>query len=147
MSKGMINKIYTLFFSSFSKGSKALNTRRNDPSSQAGNVVLSIAIMALTAYHKTAQSISNLQIHVKIYVSKEVQPILQAYLKLKDWKKGFHQYIHGVRMSVRMLTHTWCMYMYISLSKPKAQTQCALQCLAEQRQDMKTMQPRSQVSL
>lgn len=42
----------TLFFSSFSKRSKALNTLRQELSSQEGRAVLSIAIIALTTCHK-----------------------------------------------------------------------------------------------
>lgn len=48
------NQVCTLFFSSFSKGSRALNAWRYGSSSQPGNAVLSIAIMALTTYHLTS---------------------------------------------------------------------------------------------
>lgn len=44
------SKTHTLFFSSFSKGSKTFKTCRYGPSSQPGTADLSIAIMALTTY-------------------------------------------------------------------------------------------------
>lgn len=47
-----MNDEQTLFLSSLSQGSKALNTWRYEPSSQPDNVVLSMATMALTTYKR-----------------------------------------------------------------------------------------------
>lgn len=49
------NKTCTLFFISFSKGSKALKTRQYEPSSQPGRAVWSIAMIVLTTYYKKGQ--------------------------------------------------------------------------------------------
>lgn len=67
----------TLFFSSFSQGNNTLNTWRNGPSSQPGNNVLSMAIIALITFKKMPF------VSISKATSNFLKPIFYSYIILQ----------------------------------------------------------------